>query len=64
MEGSIFQLPVFFIGAYCKEYNEDFMLCKAANRAPEHCLAEGRKVTRCAQDLSVRWCRLDGGMEG
>ena len=52
--------PTIIIG---KEYNEDFMLCKAENRAPEHCLAEGRKVTRCAQDLSVRWCRLDGGME-
>lgn len=25
------------------------MLCKNENRNPEHCLAEGRKVTRCAQ---------------
>ncbi|KAF8645521.1 hypothetical protein AX16_007805 [Volvariella volvacea WC 439] len=41
----------FFIGAYCKEYNEDFMLCKAENRDPEHCLKEGRRVTRCATDL-------------
>lgn len=29
------------------------MLCKAENRDPAHCLAEGRKVTRCAQDLYV-----------
>ena len=43
----------FFIGAYCKEYNEDFMLCKAENRDPAHCLKEGRRVTRCAQDLYV-----------
>lgn len=28
---------------------EDFMLCKNEDRNPEHCLAEGRKVTRCAQ---------------
>ncbi|ETW84164.1 hypothetical protein HETIRDRAFT_472627 [Heterobasidion irregulare TC 32-1] len=41
----------FFIGAYCKDYNEDFMLCKAENRDPGHCLKEGRKVTRCATDL-------------
>ncbi|KAJ3719298.1 Ndufa8, NADH-ubiquinone oxidoreductase complex I 19kd subunit [Lentinula raphanica] len=41
----------FFIGAYCKEYNEDFMLCKAENRDPAHCLKEGRRVTRCATDL-------------
>ncbi|KAI0303929.1 Ndufa8, NADH-ubiquinone oxidoreductase complex I 19kd subunit [Russula brevipes] len=41
----------FFIGAYCKEYNEDFMLCKAENRDPSHCLKEGRRVTRCATDL-------------
>ncbi|KAG6856988.1 hypothetical protein H0H87_011082 [Tephrocybe sp. NHM501043] len=41
----------FFIGAYCKEYNEDFILCKAENRNPEHCLKEGRRVTRCATDL-------------
>lgn len=32
---------------------EDFMLCKAENRDPAHCLKEGRKVTRCAQDLCV-----------
>ncbi|KAJ3998328.1 hypothetical protein F5050DRAFT_1254487 [Lentinula boryana] len=41
----------FFIGAYCKEYNEDFMLCKAENRDPGHCLKEGRRVTRCATSL-------------
>ncbi|KAK4691340.1 NADH dehydrogenase (ubiquinone) 1 alpha subcomplex subunit 8, partial [Phenoliferia sp. Uapishka_3] len=41
----------FFIGEQCKDYNEDFMLCKAESRDPEHCLKEGRKVTRCAQDL-------------
>ena len=32
---------------------EDFMLCKAENRDPGHCLKEGRKVTRCATDLCV-----------
>ncbi|KAK9897496.1 NADH dehydrogenase, alpha subcomplex, subunit 8 [Cystobasidium minutum MCA 4210] len=41
----------FFIGAHCKPYNEDFMLCKSENRDPEHCLKEGRRVTRCARDL-------------
>ncbi|KAH9977625.1 Ndufa8, NADH-ubiquinone oxidoreductase complex I 19kd subunit [Lactifluus volemus] len=41
----------FFIGAYCKEFNEDFMLCKSENREPAHCLKEGRRVTRCAIDL-------------
>ncbi|KAF9365284.1 hypothetical protein BGX34_010590 [Mortierella sp. NVP85] len=41
----------FFIGAYCKDYNEDFMLCKDENNDPAHCLKEGRKVTRCAMDL-------------
>jgi NADH dehydrogenase (ubiquinone) 1 alpha subcomplex subunit 8 len=41
----------FFIGQYCKEYNDDFMLCKNENNNPEHCLKEGRKVTRCAIDL-------------
>lgn len=56
----------FFIGQHCKEVNgalslesrvdvrlmaEDFMLCKQENRDPEHCLKEGRKVTRCAADL-------------
>ncbi|KAJ2367336.1 ndufa8, NADH-ubiquinone oxidoreductase complex I 19kd subunit [Coemansia sp. RSA 2611] len=38
----------YFIGSLCKEYNEDFMLCKNEDRNPEHCLKEGRKVTRCA----------------
>lgn len=41
----------FFLGSYCVKYNEDFMLCKQENRDPEHCLKEGRRVTRCAQDL-------------
>ncbi|EIW76193.1 NADH dehydrogenase, alpha subcomplex, subunit 8 [Coniophora puteana RWD-64-598 SS2] len=42
----------FFIGAYCKDYNEDFMLCKQdAKGDPGACLKEGRKVTRCATDL-------------
>lgn len=41
----------FFIGAYCRDYNEDFMLCKNENNDPKHCLREGRKVTRCALEL-------------
>lgn len=48
----------FFIGAYCKDYNEDFMLCKDENNDPAHCLKEGRKVTRCAMDLYVSWLLL------
>ncbi|EMD40579.1 hypothetical protein CERSUDRAFT_111175 [Gelatoporia subvermispora B] len=44
----------FFIGDYCKEFNEDFMLCKAENRDPAHCLKEGRRVTRCAIDLITK----------
>mgnify|MGYP006951749234 FL=1 len=43
----------FFFGEYCRAYNEDFMLCKNEDRHPEHCLKEGRRVTRCAQDLYV-----------
>lgn len=30
------------------------MLCKNENRDPEHCLAEGRKVTRCAQAVITK----------
>ncbi|WFD17812.1 ndufa8, NADH-ubiquinone oxidoreductase complex I 19kd subunit [Malassezia caprae] len=41
----------FFFGQFCKVYNDDFMQCKNENRDPEHCLLEGRRVTRCAQDL-------------
>ncbi|WFD33005.1 ndufa8, NADH-ubiquinone oxidoreductase complex I 19kd subunit [Malassezia sp. CBS 17886] len=44
----------YFLGDYCRQYNEDFMLCKAQNRDPEHCLKEGRRVTRCAQDLIAK----------
>lgn len=29
------------------------MLCKNESRDPEHCLKEGRRVTRCATDLYV-----------
>ncbi|KDQ64229.1 hypothetical protein JAAARDRAFT_27852 [Jaapia argillacea MUCL 33604] len=44
----------FFLGAYCKDYNEDFMLCKAESRDPGHCLKEGRRVTRCATELITK----------
>ncbi|TFK43908.1 hypothetical protein BDQ12DRAFT_675777 [Crucibulum laeve] len=44
----------FFIGAYCKDYNDDFMLCKNESRDPAHCLKEGRRVTRCATDLITK----------
>jgi len=44
----------FFIGAYCKDYNDDFMLCKEENRKPEHCLKEGRRVTRCTADILTK----------
>ncbi|KAG0149034.1 hypothetical protein CROQUDRAFT_654117 [Cronartium quercuum f. sp. fusiforme G11] len=40
----------FFLGSFCKPFTEDFMLCKAEDGNPEHCLKEGRRVTRCAQD--------------
>ena len=36
---------------YGARFTEDFMLCKAENRDPVHCLKEGRRVTRCATDL-------------
>ncbi|POW20509.1 hypothetical protein PSHT_03455 [Puccinia striiformis] len=44
----------FYIGTFCKPYSEDFMLCKAENQNPEHCLKEGRRVTRCAQEAITK----------
>lgn len=43
----------FFIGARCKAYNDDYMMCKAeANgRGELDCMKEGRKVTRCAASV-------------
>jgi NADH dehydrogenase (ubiquinone) 1 alpha subcomplex subunit 8 len=43
----------FFIGARCKAYNDDFMLCKteANGKGETECLKEGRKVTRCAASV-------------
>ncbi|KAF2462310.1 hypothetical protein BDY21DRAFT_383265 [Lineolata rhizophorae] len=40
----------FFIGARCKPYNDDYMMCKtdANGRGELECMREGRKVTRCA----------------
>lgn len=51
--GSSFGFVEWVSGVYM-EFSEDFMLCKAENRDPGHCLKEGRRVTRCAQDLCVR----------
>ena len=37
---------------------DDFLLCRAENENPEHCLKEGRRVTRCATDLCVSRLKL------
>ncbi|CAN8100261.1 unnamed protein product [Discula destructiva] len=43
----------FFIGARCKDYNDDFMKCKTekAGVGQFECLKEGRRVTRCARSV-------------
>jgi NADH dehydrogenase (ubiquinone) 1 alpha subcomplex subunit 8 len=41
----------YHFGSYCKAYNEDYVLCTNESSDPQHCLKEGRKVTRCAIDL-------------
>lgn len=49
------QSASFFIGARCKDYNDDFMKCKTENpgKGEFECLKEGRKVTRCARSVYV-----------
>lgn len=43
----------FFIGARCRDYNDDYMQCKteAYGRGELDCMKEGRKVTRCAASV-------------
>ncbi|KAH8879352.1 NADH dehydrogenase, alpha subcomplex, subunit 8 [Thozetella sp. PMI_491] len=43
----------FFIGARCRDYNDDFMKCKTDNpsKGEFECLQEGRRVTRCARNV-------------
>ncbi|KAH6958873.1 hypothetical protein DER45DRAFT_613379 [Fusarium avenaceum] len=43
----------FFIGARCRDYNDDYMQCKNENpgRGEFECLKEGRRVTRCASSV-------------
>ncbi|MCJ1433886.1 hypothetical protein MMC27_003251 [Xylographa pallens] len=43
----------YFIGARCKAYNDDYMLCKtqAHGKGELECMKEGRKVTRCAASV-------------
>lgn len=45
----------FFIGARCRDYNDDYMQCKteANGRGEFDCMKEGRRVTRCAQSVYV-----------
>ncbi|KAK7718763.1 ndufa8, NADH-ubiquinone oxidoreductase complex I 19kd subunit [Diaporthe eres] len=49
------QSAAFFIGARCKDYNDDFMKCKTENpgKGEFECLKEGRRVTRCARSVYV-----------
>ncbi|KAI9885314.1 MAG: hypothetical protein M1823_002899 [Watsoniomyces obsoletus] len=43
----------YFIGARCRPYNDDYMVCKteAQGRGELECMKEGRKVTRCAASV-------------
>ncbi|KAG5937738.1 hypothetical protein E4U59_004221 [Claviceps monticola] len=43
----------YFIGARCRDYNDDYMQCKNENagRGEFDCMKEGRRVTRCAQSV-------------
>lgn len=43
----------YFIGARCKDYNDDFMKCKtdSPGKGEVECLKEGRRVTRCARSV-------------
>ncbi|KAM4065395.1 CHCH domain-containing protein [Hirsutella rhossiliensis] len=43
----------FFIGARCRDYNDDYMQCKTEKpgRGEFECMKEGRRVTRCAQSV-------------
>ncbi|KAK4987906.1 ndufa8, NADH-ubiquinone oxidoreductase complex I 19kd subunit [Elasticomyces elasticus] len=45
----------FFIGARCRAYNDDYMVCKteANGRGELECMKEGRKVSRCAASVYV-----------
>ena len=45
----------FFIGARCRDYNDDYMQCKteANGRGELECMKEGRRVTRCAASVYV-----------
>ena len=46
----------YFIGARCKPYNDDYMMCKTESygKGELECMKEGRKVTRCAASVYVR----------
>lgn len=43
----------YFIGARCKDYNDDYMMCKTESngRGEFECMKEGRRVTRCAASV-------------
>ncbi|KAL8786607.1 MAG: hypothetical protein Q9195_008129 [Heterodermia aff. obscurata] len=43
----------FFIGARCKAFNDDYMVCKtqAKGTGEFDCMREGRKATRCAASV-------------
>ncbi|KAI9904187.1 hypothetical protein N3K66_000716 [Trichothecium roseum] len=44
----------FFIGARCRDYNDDYMQCKTEDpqgRGEINCMKEGRRVTRCASSV-------------
>jgi hypothetical protein len=58
----------FFIGARCRDYNDDYMQCKTENpgKGELDCMKEGRRVTRCASSVYVTswtpYLRLQGSL--
>ncbi|XP_063589238.1 NADH dehydrogenase [ubiquinone] 1 alpha subcomplex subunit 8-like [Penaeus indicus] len=41
----------FHVGKQCEKQNNEFMLCRAEEKDPRKCIAEGKAVTACSLDF-------------
>jgi NADH dehydrogenase (ubiquinone) 1 alpha subcomplex subunit 8 len=48
---SVLMSSAYFINEHCKDYSDDYMLCRRENSDPRVCEKEGRKVSRCVNSL-------------
>lgn len=47
----VLHAAAFYMGKYCENHNNEFMLCRNEEKDPTKCINEGKAVTACAMNF-------------